>query len=130
MIRSDTATKTQLLALPHLEWKEPRGWWDALLILPTRKKHDSEWAHIALIGVKFRDDNGVKGDFASHTLAFPDDISWPPASSMSAGYQYPGLRTDAYYPSGVLRLWSPVYQLSVSSPVSSVDILIRKKDKE
>ncbi len=124
-IRADLAKKSELLALPMLPWADERGWYDALLIIPGRHKHDSGWAHIAIIGV-----TNVKGegDMAEFMLAYPDDISWPAQSGLSAAMpNYGALRTDAYYPSGVMRLWSGSFEFSVSSPVSSVDILIRRK---
>lgn len=121
------ATKRDLLALPHLEWSAARGWFDALLIIPGRHKHDSGWAHIAIIGVRYVE--GV-GDWAENVLAYPDDIHWPAQSGLGdTDYlrAYGALRTDAYHPSGVLRLWSSEYEFAIDSPLSSVDILIRKK---
>lgn len=126
-LRADKATKRELLALPHLPWGEPRGWFDALLIIPGRHKHDSGWAHIAVIGVNHVDG----GDEAEHIIAYPDDLHWPAQSGISDysdfTRSYGSLRTDAYHPSGVLRLWSSEYKFSVDHPTSSVDILIRKK---
>lgn len=127
-IRADTAKKSELLALPTLGWDEPRGWYDALLIIPARKKHDSGWAHIALIGVVFDKEDGP-GDRASHVLAWPDDISMPDNPTYPAIGKSFDIRMDAYYPSGVSRIWSRKYQFSVSSPVSSVDILTRPKER-
>lgn len=123
-IRANQAKKSELLALPHVERGEEPGWWDALLIIPGRHKHDSGWAHIAIIGVKHRDGS----DWASHILAYPDDIQLPAQSPISPrNLNYGALRTDAYHPSGVLRLWSREYEFSTGSPISSVEILIRGK---
>jgi len=115
--------KTELLTLPFRGWNAPEKWYTSLLIVPSRKMHDSGWAHIAVIG--------VEGDEATEIIAFPDDIHWPAQSSLTPPgtplSDYGALRTDAYWPSGVLRLWSGIYEFSVDSPTSSVDIRIRRK---
>lgn len=136
VIRARTATKKELLALPILDWGIDRGWWDALLIIPGRHKHDSGYAHIAIIGVRFGkvgvrgDKDSGPGEWASHKLAYGDDIQWPAQSGYPGGSMrdYGALRTDSYHPSGVLRLWSGEYEFSTTSPLSSVTILIRPKE--
>ena len=122
MLKANTAKKTEFLALPNLPWGDERGWWDCLAILPSRLKHDSGWSHIAIIGIRHTKD----GDVAESILAMPDDIALPNV----AGSDYRPFRMDSYYPSGVLRLWSRGYEFSVDSPTSSVDILIRPKEKK
>lgn len=117
------ALKKKLLALPSAEWSSTGdyGWWDALLIVPAPWRHDSGYAHIAVIGVR---------ENAAHAiLAQPDDLQLPANESILPGRFYGHLRMDAYWPSGVLRLWSREVEFSISSPVSSVEILTRKREK-
>jgi len=120
------ASKRDLLKLPMLSGVGPAGWYDALLIVPSHHKHSSGWAHIAVIGVMYTDE----GDSATNILAFPDDLQWPAKSALKEFgdlSDYGALRTDAYYPSGVMRLWSRHFQFSIDFPTSSVEILLRRK---
>lgn len=65
---------------------------------------------------------------ATKILAWPDDIQWPAQSGLSGLVDYGGLHTDAYHPSGVLRLWSREYEFSTTAALSSVTILIRRRN--
>lgn len=117
-------TKRDLLSLPSAKWDDP-GWWDSLLIVPTPRKHESGFAHIAIIGVV---EVGRTSE-ATKILAWPDDIQWPAQSGLSGLVDYGGLHTDAYHPSGVLRLWSREYEFSTTAALSSVTILIRPRNR-
>ncbi len=112
-------TKKQLLKLPDAEWGGPERWWRALLIVPTRKKHDSGWSHIAIIGVNAEHQ-------AELILAYPDDIAFP-ALCEPRGYN--PIRMDSYHPQGVLRMWSSSYDFAIDYPTSSVDIQVRRIEK-
>ena len=102
------------MSLPH---REPFviSTYEKLLIVPTRLKHESGYTKIAIIGV-----TGDDGEIA----AYPDDICWDftevPQLSL-------GMRTDCYYPSGILRVWSYYCSFEVGLAYSSTDIkLVRK----
>jgi hypothetical protein len=113
--------KRELLKLPRRAWAAPEVWWRALLIVPTPKMHDSGYALIAIIGVDAEDE-------AQEILAYPDAITWPAQSGyIDSMPDYGGLNTDAYWPSGVLRLFSTEFEFAVTNPVSSVTIKIRKR---
>lgn len=120
------ALKKSLLALPSAEWNSAGeyGWWDSLLIVPdtAHAAHDSGYCHIAVIG--------VRKNVAQVILAQPDSISLPENASILPGRFYGHLRMDAYWPSGILQLWSREVEFSISSPLSSVDILTRKRDAQ
>lgn len=118
-----SSKKSELLSLPEREWNAPQAWWSALLIVPTRQKHDSGYSIIAIIGVD-------KDHEAREIIARCDDIHWPAQSGISKSMpDYSALNTDCYWPSGVLRLWSREYEFSVKWPTSSTDILIRRVEK-
>lgn len=111
-----SSKKSDLLKLPEFEWSEVgMEWYDSILVIPTRLKHDSGWSRIALVGArKLR---------AIKILAYPDDIHWP--ANGNYGYDW---RMDSFYPSGVLRAWGSNKEFSVDYPTSSVEIKIRKKE--
>jgi hypothetical protein len=109
--------RKELLALPVAEWGNI-GWWDSLLIVPTKRAHDSGYAHIAIIGCKYVRDKLV----ACQILAFPDDIAWPDNHGERLS-----VRTDAFVSNQVLHLWSARNQFSIDSQTSSVTIKMRKK---
>lgn len=113
------ALKKAVLALPEADWRESGNlWWESLLIVPTRKMHDSGFARIAIIGVNAHQ--------AEQILGYPDDIQWPAQSGISGTMpDYGALRTDAYWPSGLLHLWSREYEFNAHG-VSSLDIKIRR----
>ena len=118
--------KTDLLKLPDAKWGV-EAWYDFLLIVPTRKMHDSGYAHIAIIGGKYDSENG---DQAVEIIASPDDLQWPTETAISSRMpEYGALRTDAYWPSGVIRLWSGEYLFGVDHPTSSTAIKIRRYAK-
>jgi hypothetical protein len=116
-----TSKKKQLLALPFAPF-DSAGWWDSLLIIPTKEKHDSGYAHIAIIGCQI--DLATKTSMAHMILAYPDDITWPESQH---NVWESRIRTDAYVENSALHLWSNYLDFSVSSATSSVDILTRKK---
>ena len=126
MKRASEMTKKELLTLPDAVWNQGGTWYESLLMIPLRTKHESGYAHIALIGVD-------KDGYAREVLTrCSDDIQMPFAP---AGYARLGmaeesdLRFDCFHPSGVLKLWSRRYQFRVSYPVSSVRIEVRIVDQ-
>ena len=45
-------TRKELEALPHRKWNEDIGLIDSLIILPTRRKHDSGWRCMDFVAVR------------------------------------------------------------------------------
>ena len=99
-------TRKILLSLPRRDWKTPKEY-DHLLIVPTGKKHDSGWALIAIVGINYVDTKEY-GEIA----AYCDDIMWnfpkehPYGKHSESGTTGSCLRTDMYYPSGIVRMWA------------------------
>lgn len=86
-------SRKALLELPVRDWDSESDY-DALLIVPTGRKHDSGWSLIAMIA-----------------SASCDDICWTMPVNHPYGKIEPGknrmiLRTDCYYPSGIVRMWA------------------------
>lgn len=90
----------ELMALPVRKWDEEKEY-DSLMLVSTRKKHDSGWAVIAIIGV-------YDGQPSEIACACCDDIEWklPPMQTFGAGRWTTGqFRTDCALRSGSLHAW-------------------------
>jgi len=51
-LKANTATATQLRALRRRDWNEDIGKFDSLIVLPTRRKHDSGFRCMEFIAVR------------------------------------------------------------------------------
>ncbi len=107
---------TELRKLPHRKWDEIKSY-RSLLLINSGRKHDSGYALMYIIGIG---DDGKPLEIA----AFCDDISW--IIKNTEDYRY--LRTDCFYPSGILRFWSNNFKFEVGESLSSVDIKLIKKE--
>ena len=90
--------RKELLSLPVKPWKEDRIY-DSILIVPTRRKHDSGYMAIAVVGC-------IKG-VPTEIAGYPDDIEWitPASLELGSGYKYSDLRMDMLYPEGIAQMW-------------------------
>lgn len=111
-------SRSELMALPVRKWNEYRDY-DSVLLLSTRRKHESGWAEIAIIGV--RDGHPVE-----IAVSCCDDIEWkfPP---MTGGTKYPigQIRMDCAMRSGAMHAWTRVSRKAmfrVGDALSSVTI--------
>lgn len=93
--------------------------YDSLLVINSKKKHESGFALMYIIGVI----NGEPKEIA----ACCDDIRWY-VKPINIGI-IPGLRTDMYHPSGIIHFWCPDSDFQVGYSLSSIDIEIIKKNK-
>lgn len=106
--------KKELLNLSERKWDNPSVY-DSILLVPTGKKHDSEWMVIAIIG--------IIGNEPKEIAAYCDDICWK--NIPNDGYSF---RTDCFYPSGIIRIWvKERYQLEVGISISSTDVKVLMK---
>lgn len=96
----EKVTRKVLLALPVRQW-DTNSVYDSLFLVPTGNKHDSGFSVIAIVGVINK-----KAEIA----AYCDDVCWTfpkehPHGRMEAGKNRMILRTDCYWPSGIMRMW-------------------------
>lgn len=110
--------KSELLKLPERDWKSDTVY-DYLLIVPTRLKHDSGFACIAVIG--------CIGDEPKEICAYPDDLELPKANVPEYAMAF---RMDCSYPRGILRLWSNRYKFMVPTALSSTEIVAIPREPE
>jgi len=107
----------ELMALPVRKWDEEKEY-DSLLLVSTRKKHDSGWAVIAIIGVL----NYQPEEIA---CACCDDIEWklPPMTTFGNGKWTTGqFRTDCSFRSGALHAWQRGATFKVGAAFSSTTV--------
>jgi hypothetical protein len=95
--------RKELLSLPVKPWDATRLY-DTILIVPTRKKHDSGYMCMAVVGC-------IKGE-PIEVAGYPDDVGWITTSD---------LRMDMTYPGGVAQMWGRG-KFEVSFGYSSLDI--------
>lgn len=93
----------------------------SLLIVPSRRKHDSGFTQIQVIGVKGKDELEM-------CTTFSDDINWYLPSVLKD--EYFSIRTDVFYPSGIMRMWSNYFDFKVEWATSSLSIKIVKREKQ
>ena len=104
-------SRAQLEAAP-----ERNGWsktteYDSIYLLPSRKKHDSGYHLICIVGC-----NGKELEKA----AWCDDICWKTGPTHLS--QHYAMRTDMTYPGGVARVWGWNTRFRVGASLSSTDV--------
>lgn len=117
--------RRDLLALPSRKWGEETDY-DALLLTPTGKKHDSGFNLISIVGWR-----RSVGPVAQ--AAFCDDIEWhlpdAPRIGTKGEYAVSLVRMDCSFPSGIIRAWSDncVFRVGMSLSTTRVNVIQRQK---
>ena len=106
----------ELRKLPFRKFNDTKKTYNSIIIINSGKKHDSGWALILIIGL---DKKGNPVEIA----AACDDICWKIPNPID--YQ---LRSDMYYPGGILHFWSDAYMFKVGHSLSSTDIFLIYKN--
>lgn len=107
---------TELRKLPVRDWQEDSKVYRSLMIIPSGKKHDSGYALMYIIGT---DEKLEPVEIA----AACDDINWQDLDGLPNW----ALRTDMYYPGGIVHFWSPSHNFRVGCSLSSTDVFIVHK---
>jgi hypothetical protein len=110
----------ELMALPVRDWQEEKTY-DSVLVVSTRKKHDSGWAVMAIIGCE-------KQEPIEIACACCDDIYWkfPAPHFYGKGFTLGQMRTDCAMKSGALHPWMYGYRFKVGAALSSTEIEVVK----
>jgi hypothetical protein len=106
-----TTKREDLLSAPQRDWQK-HSTYKEIFVVPSRKKHDSGWHVMVIVGVK--DDGSLE------QAAWCDDICWN-VDSMKKEYT---MRTDCTYPSGIMHFWNALF--TVGTSLSSTDITVRE----
>lgn len=85
--------------------------YDSIFLLPTRKRHDSGWHLICIVGI-----DGDKLEKA----AYCDDICW----LVDGGNRSFRVRSDMTYPGGVAHFWGWETKFKVGCSLSSTDVTV------
>lgn len=114
-------TKLNKLSIKTLPQREDKvSTYESIFLVPSGLKHDSGYMMIAIVGVMDSGDMEV--------CAYPDDIGWD-FRELEQKYGCTGMRTDCYYPNGVLRFWGNDVRFIVGEAFSSTDIIVKKITK-
>lgn len=68
---------------------------------------------------------GIVDNEPKEICAYPDDICWD-FSEFNQKYDCSGMRTDCFYPQGVMRFWGNSIQFTVQGAYSSTTIKVTK----
>jgi hypothetical protein len=111
-------SRDELMRLPVREWSADSEY-DSLLTISTRRKHDSGWAMMAIIGV-------VDGQPLEIACICCDDIEWkmPPMVCVGA-YSIGQMRMDCAMRSGALHMWAWKGRFHVGAALSSTTVELR-----
>ena len=112
-------TRKELEAAPQRAgWTMPTTY-DSLYLLPTRKKHDSGYHLICIVG-------SVDGKLEQAAIC--DDICWN-LQEPRPGQGY-AMRTDMTFPGGVVHVWGwdTKFRVGMSLSSTEVDVFFHKKE--
>ncbi len=90
--------RKELLKMPERKDEDMDRLYKYILIVPAGTKHDSGFMHIAIIGC-WVENKEERFEICS----YPDDINWLLPDSNRGSYEFAQVRTDCYYPQGILR---------------------------
>lgn len=118
-------SRSELLALPRRAWNDESGRFRSIIILNTRKKHDSGFGMVTIIGC---DDDGQPCQILTMCS---DDVEWITPESPVLSYptesarpwRYGHVRTDCLFRSGAMRFWlSRSHYFGVGCALSSIRV--------
>lgn len=109
-------TRKQLMSLPKRlhEDGETGNVYDSIIILNSRKKHDSGWANFIVIGA-------IKGEPTEIISDYCDSIFWK--NDHGELRKYNALRIDMSYPSGAVHFFGCI-RFKIGYISSTVEIQI------
>lgn len=109
-MKSLNVSRKDLEAAPERNWQE-ESTYSSIYLLPTKKKHDSGWHLICIVGVK---------DGVLEKAAYCDDVCW----NCEGDFRDMALRMDMTYPAGVTHVWSNSFSFKVGSSLSSTNVTL------
>jgi len=111
-------TRTALEAAPEKKDWAATSVYDSIYLLPTRKKHDSGFHLICIVG--------AMKDGTLEKAAWCDDICWH--IHVSDGRL--SMRTDMTYPGGIAHMWGWSLRFEIGMSLSSTDVHVYRNPKE
>lgn len=121
-------TKKELLASPERASESEGRRYKTILLVPSGRKHESGYMSIAVIGAYSGGKDGKETKY--EICGYPDDINWIiPSTITGRTYTTPNLRTDCFYPSGVMQFWYRNHDFIVGEAYSSMEIILLDKPR-
>ena len=107
--------RDEFLKLPEKEFGKVETY-EWIIVVPTRRKHDSGWRLMALIGVEEID----RVYIPTEIIGYCDDINLILPNNC---YPYESIRYDMLL-SNCIRMWSRNYIFKVGMALSSTDVYV------
>ena len=117
---STNVPRKELEAAPEREGWEGPSVYRSLYLLPSRKKHDSGYGLIIIVG--------RSADGSLEKAAWCDDICWRHQAHPHE-YDYT-MRTDMTYPGGIAHCWGWNTEFEIGASLSSTTVTVRYKKDE
>jgi hypothetical protein len=116
-------SRKELLALPARDWEDVAAAYDSLLVFSARRKHDSGWSMIYVVGCREQKPVEICCACADDLeWVFPDAIRYGDAKEYTIGQ----VRTDCTWPAGILHFWLRDATFRVGAALSSVTITVTR----
>lgn len=114
-------SRKDLLALPTRKWDADYVEYDSLVLLSTRKKHDSGYAMIAIIGCR-------KYEPVEIAVQCCDDVEWVlPEHKRLGQFAVGQVRMDCSMKNGAMHVWSnDAVAFRVGAALSSTTVTMRR----
>lgn len=109
------ASRTGLLGIKREKKWEDEVTYKDIFVVPSRKKHDSGWSVMVVVG--------VLPDGTYEQAAWCDDICW----NVQTTRKEHSMRCDCSYPGGILHFWGA--QFKVGHSLSSTDITVTDRPR-
>lgn len=121
-------TKKDFQSLPHRKWNEDIGFFDSLVILPTKAIHDSGYSCMDFVAVK-------KGIPICRLSGCSDVVHIDGIGGGGMNYNFTNhlaksWSIDCLPRSGLLRLFSPGHSLEAAPAHSSFEIFATKRKNQ
>lgn len=101
-------TRERLLKAKVRDWQKATTY-EAIYLVPTRKKHDSGWMVMAIVGR-----NGNKYEVAAHC----DDICW----NFATDKKEHSMHTDCTFPGGIVHMWDAKFTVGTALSTTKVTV--------
>ena len=111
-------TKKEILRLPERNPDDIEKAYNGILLVPTRRKHESGYSCICLVGLSEQNEAEICG--------YPDDVVWNISEELMK-YGELLMRTDATHPHGIIHVWSNEASFVVGGFLSSQDVTLVKR---